>query len=87
MTEVPRVHVHAVDLQGETPVALYDSASRFELGIDFSQSPEQITSALTDVFQEAVDTSRWQRRGPCGHTECEDRPEEGAAAHPDDDPS
>lgn len=80
MTEVPRVRVTAENLCGEAPVALRDSTSAFELAIDFSWPPEQITEALTGIFQEGVDSHRWIRRGtgehqePSGHQEPEGRP-------------
>lgn len=86
MTEVPQVHVHAVDLDGEVVVANYDSCHRYELGIDFSRTPGEITDALTDLFQEAVDTGRWCRRGTGAHELTDDTTEE-AAPHPRDDPN
>lgn len=84
MTEVPRVQVRAVDLAGEAAVANYDSAHRYELGIDFSRPPDEIADALTDLFQEAVDTGRWSRHGTGAHEIAPHETEE-AAPHPRDD--
>lgn len=84
MTEGPhvRVHVEAVDLRGEAPIAVRDTKSSFTLGIDFSQPPEQIAATLEELFQEAVDTERWHRRGTCDQHRAEHR----AAPHPEGDP-
>ena len=85
MTEGPRarfrVHVEAVDLHGEAPVAARDAATGFTLGIDFSQPPERIAAALEEVLQEAAD-ERWHRRGTCDQHQAEHR----AAPHPEGDP-
>lgn len=78
------MRVRAVDLGGECPVALYDSRSRVELGIDFSRPPEQIADALTDLFQEAVDAGRWNRAGTGAHELGTDQTTEEAAPHPGD---
>ncbi|MFI1371284.1 hypothetical protein ACH4UY_04640 [Streptomyces longwoodensis] len=48
-------------------MALKDSAREFRLAIDFSRPPEEIVASLTEIFQESVDTHRWNRRqGPDG---------------------
>ena len=47
----PRVRVHAQDLKGETPVAVRDSLSRYDLAIDFSWPAEDIVAGLQQVFQ------------------------------------
>ena len=84
MTEGPRVRVHveAVDLHGQAPVAVHDTVKHFTLGIDFSQPPELIAATLEDVFQEAVDSERWHRRGTCDQQQAEGR----AAPHPENGP-
>lgn len=84
MTEGPRVRVHveAVDLRGEAPIAVRDTTTSFTLGIDFSQPPERIAATLEELFQEAVDTDRWHRRGTCDQHQAEHR----AAPHPESDP-
>lgn len=75
-----------MDLHGECPAALYDSQERVELGIDFDHfQPDEIADALTDIFQEAVDT-RWTRKGTGAHELTADGTEEGAAPHPESDP-
>ena len=85
MTERPRVHVRAMNLRGEAPVALRDSRSRYELAIDFSWPPEKIAAALTGIFQEAVDSDRWSRRNTGEHAQPDDEPPSvRAGAHPDD---
>lgn len=61
------MRVRAVDLNGESPLAVYDGRERFALGIDFSFPPEQIATALENLFTDAVDSGRWERHGPCGH--------------------
>lgn len=63
MTEAPQVSVHCKDLGGKAPVAVTDSIELFDLAIDFSRPPEEIAAGLTMIFQEAVDTGRWIRRG------------------------
>ncbi|MEU2799009.1 hypothetical protein [Streptomyces sp. NPDC007117] len=79
------MRVTSEDLHGEAPVALRDSRSSYELAIDFSYPPEQITAALTDVFQEAVDSHRWSRRGTGEHGQADDEPPATRAArHPED---
>ncbi|TXS55218.1 hypothetical protein EAO77_02655 [Streptomyces sp. t39] len=80
MTEVPRIRVQAVDLHGECPVALYDSRRHVEVAIDFGAKPEEIVSALTDLFQESVDTGRWSRSE---HSRAYDSTTEPAAPHPE----
>lgn len=84
MTEGPRVRVHveAVDLHGEAPVAVRDAKTSFVLGIDFSQPPERIAAHLEKLLQEAVDSGRWHRRGTCSRQYAEHR----AAPHPEGDP-
>ncbi|WP_327333672.1 hypothetical protein [Streptomyces anulatus] len=85
MTGVPNVRVTSENLHGEAPVALRDSRSNYELAIDFSYPPEQIAAALTDVFQEAVDSHRWSRRGNGEHDRPDDEPPASRAArHPED---
>ncbi|MFF6904566.1 hypothetical protein ACFY9Q_01320 [Streptomyces sp. NPDC012389] len=78
------MRVRAVDLAGEAAVASYDSAHRYELGIDFSRPPDEIADALTGIFQEAVDTGRWNRAGTGAH-EIARHANEEAAPHPRDD--
>ncbi|MEV6076853.1 hypothetical protein AB0L80_17340 [Streptomyces sp. NPDC052069] len=73
------------DLRGEAPVALRDSRTNYELAIDFSYPPEQIAAALTDVFQEAVNSRRWSRHANGEHGQADDEPPAGyAARHPED---
>jgi hypothetical protein len=52
---------------GGVPVALYDSLENFELGIDFSRTPEEIAAAMERMFQERVDSGDWTRRDCRGH--------------------
>ncbi|MFE5630642.1 hypothetical protein [Streptomyces sp. NPDC056543] len=75
------MHVEAVDLHGEAPIAVRDTASSFTLGIDFTHPPERIAAVLTEVLQEAAD-ERWHRRGTCERQYAEGR----AAPHPESDP-
>ena len=86
MTEVPYVQVRVADLGGEAAVANFDSRNRYELGIDFSRTPDEIVDALTDLFQEAVTTGRWCRRGTGAH-ELADTTTEEVAPRPRDDPN
>lgn len=67
--EVPEVRVRAVRLDDDTPAAVRDTTGVFDLAIDFSHSPDEITAALTALFQEAIDSHRWARRqGTAGRT-------------------
>ncbi|WNI15536.1 hypothetical protein [Actinacidiphila sp. ITFR-21] len=59
MTEV---RVRAVHLDEGCPVVLRDTVNVYDLAIDFTASPEDITAALAAVWQEAVDSGRWTRR-------------------------
>ncbi|MEV7897283.1 hypothetical protein [Streptomyces cyaneofuscatus] len=66
-------------------MALRDSRTNYDLAIDFSYPPEQIAAALTEVFQEAVDSRRWSRRGNGEHDQPDDgEPSTRAAHHPED---
>ncbi|WP_329855091.1 hypothetical protein [Streptomyces sp. SP18ES09] len=76
------MHVEAVDLHGEAPIAVRDTKSSFTLGIDFSQPPEHIAATLAELFQEAVDSNRWHRRGTCEQHQAERR----ATPHPESGP-
>ncbi|MET9955650.1 hypothetical protein ABZ135_29450 [Streptomyces sp. NPDC006339] len=76
------MHVEAVDLHGEAPIAVRDTKTSFTLGIDFSQPPERIAATLEELFQEAVDSERWHRRGTCNRQYAEHR----AAPHPESGP-
>ena len=67
MTEAPPVSVRCKCLGGKAPVAVVDSREVFDLAIDFSRPPEEIAASLTWIFQEAIDTGRWVRRGTRGH--------------------
>lgn len=84
MTEGPRVRVSVKDLRGEAPVALRDSLSSYDLAIDFSWPPERIVEALTNVFQECVDSRRWSRQNTGEHAQPDDEPP-SAAGHPHDE--
>lgn len=75
----PRVHVHAKDLKGETPVALRDGAERYDLAIDFSWPAEDIVAGLQEIFQDGVDSGRWSR---AEHSEAPIETNE-AAPHPE----
>lgn len=44
------------------PAAVRDTENVFDLAIDFTAQPHEITAALTALFQEAVDSKRWARR-------------------------
>lgn len=84
MTEGPRVHVSVENLHGEAPVALQDSLSAFRLAIDFTWPPERIVEALTDVFQESIDSRRWSRQSTGEHAQPHDQPQD-ATPHPEGD--
>ncbi|HET6356706.1 hypothetical protein [Streptomyces sp.] len=86
MAEVPKIRVHVVELDGDVPLALYDSADRVELGIDFRKDPDAIAGALAETLQEAVDSDRWGRRGTGAHEIADQATTERAAPHPEDDP-
>lgn len=75
----PRVHVHAKDLKGETPVALRDSTRHYDLAIDFSWPAEDIVAGLQQVIQDGVDSGRWSR---AEHSEAPIETNE-AAPHPE----
>lgn len=57
----PVVSVHAVDLNGETPVAVRDSLTRYDLAIDFSSPAEDIAEALQAHLRDGVGSGRWAR--------------------------
>lgn len=76
------MHVRAVDLHGETPFAMYDSRRRLDIGIDFTRTPAEITSAVQDALQEAFDTGRL-RRSSGGHTSADEITRDGASPHPE----
>ncbi|MEV6313405.1 hypothetical protein AB0M10_33055 [Streptomyces sp. NPDC051840] len=78
------MHVSAEDLRGEAPVALRDSSTSYNLAIDFSYPPEQIAEALTGVFQEAVDSHRWNRATGNGQVRPDSEPPSSPTGHPND---
>lgn len=82
MAEPPTVYVRAADLKGETPVAVRDSLSRYDLAIDFSWPPEKIAAGLQSVFRDAVDAERWSRNDTRDHGGAYEEPNE-AAPHPE----
>lgn len=51
-----------MSLDDGTPAAVRDTSSIYDLAIDFSHSPEEITAALQCLFEEAIRTRRWGRR-------------------------
>lgn len=73
----PRVYVEAIDLNGEAPIAVYDSLDTFQLGIDFSRPPEEIIAALTMTFQDAITSRRWQRNRLCTSRFTQNPPQAG----------
>jgi hypothetical protein len=59
------VRVRSMRLDGDCPAALRDTVDVYDLAIDFTKSPEQITAALQCLFEEAIESERWTRRGRC----------------------
>jgi hypothetical protein len=49
-------------LDDDTPAAVRDTNQIFDLAIDFTKPPEQITAALTVLFEDAIRSERWTRR-------------------------
>lgn len=84
MAEPPTVYVRAADLKGETPVAVRDSLSRYDLAIDFSRPPEEIAAGIQSVLQDGVDSGRWSRNDMRDHGAAHEDPNE-AAPHPESD--
>lgn len=82
VVEPPKVHVQAADLKGETPVAVRDSLSSYELAIDFSWPPEAIVASLQQVFRDGVDSGRWSRNDMRDHGGAAEETNE-AAPHPE----
>ncbi|MFD3929730.1 hypothetical protein [Streptomyces sp. NPDC058614] len=80
----PRVHVHATDLNGESPVALRDGLTHLDLAIDFSWPPEQIVAGLQEVFTDGVESGRWSRNDMREHSEAPAEKTE-VAPHPESD--
>ena len=80
----PQVYVQAVDLKGETPVAVRDSLDRYDLAIDFSWPPEAIVASLQTLFREGVGSGRWARNDTREHGEAPEQTDE-AAPHPESD--
>jgi hypothetical protein len=78
------VHVHAADLRGETPVAVRDSLTAYDLAIDFSWPPEDIVASLQSLFRDGVNSGRWSRNGE--HSTAPEEHDE-AAPHPEDGPA
>ncbi|MDX2696232.1 hypothetical protein [Streptomyces ipomoeae] len=81
MAEPPRVHVYVADLKGETPVAVSDKPGDYDLAIDFSWPPDAIAAGLERLFQDGVDSGRWNRADTRHEASpsCEDE----AAPHPE----
>lgn len=50
-------------LDDDCPAAVRDTTAVYDLAIDFTKPVEEITAALQCLFQEAIDTKRWARRG------------------------
>ncbi|MEV1063437.1 hypothetical protein [Streptomyces sp. NPDC050263] len=84
MAEPPKVFVHAVDLQGETPVAVRDGLRQYDLAIDFSWPPEAIVASLQQLFTDGVESGRWSRNDMRDHSGASEEPNE-AAPHPASD--
>lgn len=64
---MPEVRVRSMRLDDGCPAAVRDTNQVFDLAIDFTKSPGEITAALQCLFQEAIDTERWtRRRGDAG---------------------
>jgi len=84
VADTPEVTVQAVDLKGETPVAVRDSLTSYDLAIDFSWPPEQIAASLQSVFREGVDSGRWARNDSREHSEAPQESNE-VAPHPESD--
>jgi hypothetical protein len=82
VAEPPKVHVRAEDLKGETPVAVRDSLSRYDLVIDFSWPPEAIAAGLQSVFRDGVESGRWSRNDMSDHGGASEQSDE-AAPHPE----
>ncbi|MER6009865.1 hypothetical protein [Streptomyces bluensis] len=76
------MHVHAADLKGETPVAIRDSLDRYDLAIDFSWPADAIVESLARVFQDGVDSGRWNRQDTRDHRASEAHEDE-ATPHPE----
>ena len=68
-TSKPQVTIHTVDLNGETPVALRDSRTRYDLAIDFTWPAKDIASALQSLIQDGIDSGRWVRTDTREHHE------------------
>lgn len=81
----PKVHVHAKDLKGDTPVAVRDGVDRYDLAIDFSWPAEDIVKGLEAVFRDGVDSGRWSRtEHDRAHEEQSNEGQSEAAPHPED---
>lgn len=65
LNEGPAVRVRSTRLDDDTPAAVRDTLTVYDLAIDFSHDPEEITAALQTIFEEAIATRRWARRSPC----------------------
>jgi hypothetical protein len=63
VTEAMDVRVRAVSLDDDTAAAVRDTPRVYDLAIDFSKPPAEITAALTVLFQDAISSGRWARRG------------------------
>lgn len=43
-------------------MAVRDTVNVYDLAIDFTAPPGEITAALEAIFQEGIDSGRWARR-------------------------
>jgi hypothetical protein len=62
VTEVTEVRVRSIALDDDTAAAVRDTTRVYDLAIDFTKPPEQITVALEALFRDAIDSGRWARR-------------------------
>ncbi|MGW5352255.1 hypothetical protein ACWERV_17300 [Streptomyces sp. NPDC004031] len=58
------VRVSDVRLGEGRAVALRDTLSVVDLGIDFTQPPEDIVAGLAALIRESIQTGRWTRNRP-----------------------
>jgi len=56
------VRVRSVVLDDDTAAAVRDTTKVYDLAIDFTKSPDEITAALEVLFRDAIDSGRWARR-------------------------